>query len=162
MYGTVRGVNALIPAVGTIDSDTTPNSSQVTTWLTQATSMIDRTLATAGYTTPVTTSAGVYPEISGLANLYAAAYSLRARGLDTVNADAESRSEQWLQEYRDGLQALASSDLSSVGVTPVTTTGTSTGRRRLRTTQVRRVDGYSAAAEVAAGEYTTTDDAWDQ
>lgn len=162
MYGTVAGVGALIPAAGTIGSSSTPTSTQVTTWLTQATSIIDRTLATAGYTTPATSSAGVYPEIAGLANLYAAAYALRARGLDTVNADAESRSEQWLREFRDGLNAVASSDLASVGMTPLPTTGTTTGRRRLRTTQIRRTDGYSHAVEMAS-EYTTNgDDVWDQ
>ncbi len=150
-YGNVWGVNALVPVVGTIGSDTVPTATQVASWLLEATAIINRNVSSAGYTTPIVSTASIYPELSALANLYGAAMALQARGLDAVQGEAENRSETMLTRFYTQLGELAKADLSSMGVTPVTPT-TST-RRRLRTTQVRRVDGYS---ENALG------DEWDQ
>lgn len=150
-YGNVWGVNALIPVAGTIGSDTVPTATQVAQWLLEATAIINRHISSAGYTTPIANTASIYAELGALANLYGAAMALQARGLDTVQADAENRSETMLTRFYTQLGELAKADLSSMGATPITPT-TST-RRRLRTVQVRRVDGYS---ENALG------DEWDQ
>ena len=85
------------------------------------------------------------PELTALNNLYAAAYALRSRGLDSATGETETRADVWLRQFNEQLADLVSSDLTGVGVTLATTTG---GRRpRLRSTQLRRVDGYSAVAE---------------
>ena len=150
-YGNVWGVNALVPVVGVIGSSTVPTSAQVASWLTEASAIVDRHVATAGYSIPVAKTATLHAELGALANLYAAAMALQARGLDTVQGTEENRSETMLTRFYTQLGAIAKADLGGMGATPATTSTTT--RRRLRTSQVRRVDGYS---ENAIG------DEWDQ
>ena len=147
MYGTISGVSALVPAAGALTSTSTPADAQVLEWLKQASARIDRTLASSGYSTPVASTATAYAELSALANLYGAAYVLIARGLDSANGEAENRSDVWLERFNEELKELSTSDLSSLGVTQITPT--QPARRRLRTLQWRRVDGY---AELGTGE----------
>jgi hypothetical protein len=143
-YGTTAGVSALLPAIGALDATSVPTSAQVTTWLGEGSSQINRSLAGAGYTIPVASTATVYPEIAGLANLYAAAQAAIARGLDTVQGTDENRAETWLERFRVQLSALSASDLTTVGIPLAVQPSGTAKRRRFRTTQVKRVDGYSA------------------
>ena len=142
-YGSVSGVSALVPVAGTLGTSSTPTSAQVTEWLAQGSARIDRALSSAGYSVPVAATATVYAELTALANLYGAAHVLTARGLDSANGEAESRSDVWLTRFGDELASLAASDLSALGVSSATTTGVNAGRRRVRTLQLRRVDGYT-------------------
>ncbi len=139
-YGTTLGVEALVPAVGPLDGSNTPAVQQVEAWLDQGAAVINRTLAGAGYAVPVLDTSLVYPELTALNELYAAAYALMARGLDTVAGSEENRSAVWMQQFHDRLGALAATALPDVPVTPVTTQAGA----RLRTTRIKRVDGYSA------------------
>lgn len=148
-YGSVSGVSALVPVVGTLDGSSVPNSVQVTAWLEQGYAIINRVLTGAGYSAPVSSSAAVYGELAALNNQFAAAHVIRARGLDTVQGTSEDRSVIWLEEFRQQLSDLAASDLSGAGVSLASTT--SSGRRRIRSTQLRRVDGYSGTYE---GDYS--------
>lgn len=148
-YGSVSGVSALVPVAGTLGSSSTPTSAQVTEWLTQASARIDRALASAGYSIPVTSTATAYAELTALANLYGAAFVLMARGLDSATGEAENRSDALMRQFSDGLTSIASSDLSALGVSASATTGVNAGRRRVRTLQLRRVDGY---ADLDTGE----------
>jgi len=148
-YGSVSGVSALIPVVGTLGTSSTPTSAQVTEWLAQGSARIDRALSSAGYSVPVATSAAVFAELTALANLYGAAHVLSARGLDSANGEAENRSDAWLARFNAELTSLAASDLSALGVPSAPTTGVNAGRRRIRTLQLRRVDGY---ADLDTGE----------
>ena len=93
---------------------------------------------------PVSVVAGAYQELEALANLYAAAYILIARGMDSSNGEAENRSDVWLERFDVDLQAIAASNLIGLGVTVVTST--TAPRSRVRTLQLRRIDGYSALA----------------
>ncbi len=137
-YGTTQGVEALVPAVGLFYGDSLPTTVQVEAWLNQGAAAINRALAGAGYTVPVLDTATVYPELTALNELYAAAYVVMARGLDTVSGENENRSGVWMQMFHDRLAALTGAALPDVPVT------VSAGvARRLRTTPVRRVDGYS-------------------
>lgn len=139
-YGSTAGVSALLPAIGALGSTSTPTSAQVGAWLEQGSSAIDRALSGAGYSVPVMASATVYGELESLANLYAAAYAMMARGLDTVSGQDENRSQTWLTMFRDQLAAIAASKLPDVTWTaPATATAP-----RMRFTQLKRVDGYSA------------------
>ena len=142
-YGSVSGVSALVAAVGTLGTSSTPTSAQVTEWLAQGSARIDRALSSAGYSVPVGTSATVFAELTALANLYGAAHVLSARGLDSANGEAENRSDAWLERFNAELTSLAASDLSALGVSSAPTTGVNAGRRRVRTLQLRRVDGYT-------------------
>ena len=142
-YGSVTGVSALVPAAGTLGTSSTPTSAQVTEWLTQGSARIDRASSSAGYSVPVDDAATVYAELEALANLYGAAHVLTARGLDSASGEAENRSDVWLARFNAELVSLAASDLSALGVSSATTTGVNAGRRRVRTLQLRRVDGFT-------------------
>jgi len=148
-YGSLSGVSALVPVAGTLGATSTPTSAQVTEWLAQGSARIDRALSSAGYSIPVASTATVHAELTALANLYAAAHVLIARGLDSANGEAENRSDAYIERFTSELTALASSDLSALGVSAATTTGVNAGRRRIRTLQLRRVDGY---ADLGTGE----------
>jgi len=143
MYGTVAGVQAITPTLGTFGSATVPTSSQVTAWLGEGAATINRTLATAGYSVPVASGAAVYAELTALNNLYAGAYALRARGIDTGTGEEESRDVVWMREFTQRLASLAASDLTALGVS----VQAGRPRRRIRTLQARRIDGYSGRHE---------------
>jgi len=143
MYGSLDGIRAIAPAVGDITEDSTPTAAQVDSWLVEASSMIDGALSGAGYLVPVVRTAAAYPTIRALANLYATAYTLRARGLDMVQGQQESRSETYLKEFRTSLASLAKTDLTSQGVPLRDSPGAMPVRRGVRSMQLRRVDGYS-------------------
>jgi hypothetical protein len=149
-YGSLSGVSALVPVAGTLGATSTPTSAQVTEWLAQGSARIDRALSSAGYSIPVASTATVHAELTALANLYAAAHVLIARGLDSANGEAENRSDAYIERFSSELSALASSDLSALGVSSaVSPTGVNAGRRRVRTLQLRRVDGF---ADLDTGE----------
>lgn len=150
-YGSTAGVSALTPASYTTGQINAPTDAQVTAWLAQGYAIINRALVTAGYTTPVESSAAVYDELTALNNLYAGAYVLRSRGIDVMAGEEESRSEVWLRQFHDDLKALADSNLSGLGVSVTTVTGTQ--RKRVRSMQLRRIDGYSGAYEDTSTAY---------
>ena len=142
-YGSLSGVSALVPVAAPLSATSTPTSAQVTEWLVQGSARIDRALSSAGYSIPVASTATVHAELTALANLYAAAHVLIARGLDSANGEAENRSDAYIERFSSELSALASSDLSALGVSAAPTTGVNAGRRRIRTLQLRRIDGYA-------------------
>lgn len=146
-YGTVAGVEALLPGMGNAYAvGSIPPAADVTAFLDQGGALINRKLAAAGWNVPVDAGAALYTELTGLNNLYAAAYAAQSRGIDTISGEGESRSAQWLKRFDAQLADLCRSDLTGVGATKAATPGT---RPRLRSTQLRRVDGYSAAQEGA-------------
>ena len=142
-YGSLSGVSALVPVAAPLSATSTPTSAQVTEWLAQGSARIDRALSSAGYSIPVASTATVHAELTALANLYAAAHVLIARGLDSANGESENRSDAYIERFTSELSALASSDLSALGVSAAPTTGVNAGRRRIRTLQLRRIDGYA-------------------
>lgn len=143
-YGTSLGVAARVPGL-TLDLVSTPTFEQVDAWLRQGSATIDRVLGAAGWLAPVAAGTGVHEEATALAEQYAAAHALRARGIDSLTGESETRSDVWLEEFRAGLLALASADLSGAG--GVLVVQLASRPRRLRTVQVRRIDGYSALYE---------------
>jgi hypothetical protein len=140
-YGTTAGASAMIPTVGALSGSSIPTSAQVITWLQAASAEIDRALAQAGYTPPVSASATAYPMFADLANLWAAARSLQALGLDNTSGQTETRSQQMMAEFWERLKAISGVDLSGLGLS-VSTTATAMAQavRRLRSIQISRVD----------------------
>lgn len=137
MYGSIGGVEAYVPTVAPIGVDTAPTSAAVMDWLYEADAIINRTLNTAGYTTPVASTSGNYYELVGLANLYGAARVLQSRGLETITAEAPARWQAMLDEFYARLTAISGSVLSGVSTAD---SGAGSTPRRIRTFQVIRVD----------------------
>ena len=149
-YGTTAGVTALVPALN-IGAATVPTTAQGTAWLEEGYSRINRKLQSAGYSAPVDSGADVYEEFAALNNLYAAAYCLRARGIETATGTEEGRDVIWLREFSERLAELVASDLTLSGVSAAAA-GTKK-RIRIRTLQLRKTDGYSGAYEGDTSEY---------
>lgn len=145
MYGSLAGVQALLPALGSLSPTSSPSEVQVTGWLSEASAIIDRTLSSTGWVVPAPTGSAILPELDGLANLFAAAKGIMARGLDAASGENESRSGQWLERFDKQLAALATSNLTGFGMAlaPSPTDPTPAYRRPLRSVQVRRIDGYA-------------------
>lgn len=143
-YGSVAGVEAIVPALGTLDSSSTPTSTQVTAWLAEGYAKINAALSAAGYSIPVS-AADALPLLRSLENLYGAAYALRARGMEISHDEEELRSETYLRDFRNQLLDLTKQDLTALGVTLRPASNPAQRRRRLRSLQIRRIDGYSAA-----------------
>lgn len=146
-YGSAAGVQAIVPAAGTFSATTTPASTQVTTWLAEGHSEINRYLSAAGYVVPADSGGDIYPTLTALNDLYAAAYVLRARGMDIIQGEEENRSEMMLKDFYKRLDMLAKQDLSALGLT--LRAAPAQRRRRIRTLQLRRVDGFSEKYEGA-------------
>ena len=87
----------------------------------------------------------IYTELVGLSNLYGAAYILRAVGIDSAGGEEEERSEVWLRDFQQRLTMVATANLAALGATAHP--GVTNRRRRIRSLQLRRVDGYSGAHE---------------
>ena len=150
-YGSETGVEALVPAAGAIGVSSLPTTAQLADWIDEGAGRIDRILISAGYSAPVVTGTLLYPELRALNNLYAAAYLLRARGLDTIQGTEQNKTQQWLAEFDRTLNNLAHSNLVAMGATLLVLT--SIRRVRVRSLQTRRIDGYSAAVEDAISIY---------
>lgn len=152
-YGSTAGVEALVPALGTLGAGT-PTSDEVTAWLEDGYAIINRYIGGSGYVVPVTSSEDLYEELRGLNNLYAAAQAMRARKIDTTSGEEENRAEIWLRDFWQQLRDMIAMDLTAAGLTATTTT--TARRRRIRTLQLRRVDGYSGAHEGEPEQYDAT------
>ena len=100
---------------------------------------------------PVSASADAYATLTALEDLYGAAYALRARAMETHHDEEERLSEVYLKDFSKRLMELVKGDLTGMGLTLRTTT--KQRLRRLRSLQVRRVDGYSAIYGPERGTY---------
>lgn len=153
-YGTLDGVSSRLPALR-IGTASAPGSADVLIWLDEGAAWIDRALSSAGYVVPVGTTATLYAELAALNEQYAAAYALRSRGLDSTTGLTEERSSVWLTEIERRLSNLAKGDLTAMGATLAAVTETSLrSRRRMRSVQMRRIDGYSGQHELGSQEWS--------
>jgi hypothetical protein len=151
-YGTPNGVAARVPSLR-LGQANSPDEFQVETWLTEGAVWIDRTLAASGYTVPVDEAAALHTELVAIGEQYAAAQALRARGLDAMTGGTEDRSTVLMREVTQRLNSLAEQDLTAVGLVlrPLVT---GQRNRRLRSVQMRRMDGYSGARELGSTEWS--------
>jgi len=143
-YGSTAGAMAIVPALGTFGPASTPADTQVVDWLAEGDAKINAALSQAGYAVPVVAAAAM-PLLRSLSNLYGAAYALRAYGMETAQGEEEIRSEIYLKDFRQQLLDLTKLDLVALGVGLKPASDPTSRRRRLRSLQMRRVDGYSAA-----------------
>jgi len=153
-YGTTAGVQALVPALSPITTLTVPTTAQVTAWLEEGASKINRAISGAGYAYPVVATADLHGTLTALNNLYAAAYAIRARGMDTATGGEASRDVIWLREFAEELSMLVRGDLTASGATLLLIT-TRPYRSGVRSMQLRKVDGYARPLHEHFNEYTT-------
>ena len=137
IYGTIEGVEDYVPTIAPFSASTYPSTGAVWAWLGEAASIIDRMLTTAGYTTPISTTAGAYNEIAGLAHLYAAARTLQARAIETATGELQPRWQMMFDEFYVRLESLTKTSVPGATAAAATTGGTA---RRIRGIQTVRVD----------------------
>lgn len=119
-YATLEDVAAYVPTTGdngTYTADTKPTKAQVERFLNRGYSSINAALAAAGYSTPVSSDATVYDELTDLEALYAAARVELVRLSSRYGAEERTRSSALKKEFTDGLAALLKRDLSRAGAT---------------------------------------------
>ena len=152
-YGSVTGVARVNSHLtGGYSGTSLPTASAVAEWLEQGTAAINVALAKAGYTTPVSDSAAVYPYIVRLCNLWAAAVA--EQSTNQALGETETRSEKLWQQYKDELAELLDGDLTLVGLTQSTATPVNAG---MRSREMRRRDGWAKRFDPHNSEYATGD-----
>lgn len=148
-YGSIEGVEALFPIVGDLDETTTPKSSQVTTWLAQGYSIINRAILDKGYQTPVLETSAIYDELVYLNNLFCHYLALRARGLDTITGEEQDKATILEEAFNEQLKDLCNSNLANMGLTPITGNDEDIDGKvfgvnnRLGVVKLSRRDGYN-------------------
>ena len=155
-YGSVTGVARINSHLaGGYSVSSTPTAAAVTEWLEQGNAAVDMTLAKAGYSIPVASTAAVYPVIVRLNNLYAAACAEQSTNIGL--GDAETRSNKLWAQYKDELASLLDGDLTLVGLSRA---NTAPAMRYMRSKELRRRDGYAHRFDEGNTEYAsgTTDD----
>ncbi len=148
-YGSVEGVEALFPVIGDLDETTIPKSSDVTTWLAQGYSIINRAILDKGYSTPVLNTSPIYDELVYLNHLFCHFLGLRARGLDTITGEEQDKATILEEAFNEQLKSLCNSNLANMGLTPIVgededIDGTVFGvNNRLGVVKLSRRDGYN-------------------
>lgn len=119
-YGSASGVASYTPnLVGeelTFTKTTIPTDTQVERWLSAGYALINGRLAGRGYGMPVPQAATVYSLVVDLEELYAAARAESARMSARIGPDERTRSQMFMQQFKDGMKELLSMDLSRAGL----------------------------------------------
>lgn len=105
----------MIPTVGALSGSSIPTSAQVITWLQAASAEINMVVRGRLRNSPWANTASAYPMFSDLANLWAAARSLQALGLDNTSGQTETRSQQMMAEFWERLKAISGFNISAWG-----------------------------------------------
>lgn len=142
-YGSLEGVTALNPTVGVLSNDSTPTDTQVLQWLAQGYSTINRALSDKGYAIPVVASAAVYDELSALNNTFVVSKLYTARSIDIISGTDEDKATVLREEFERELKDLCESDLTRLGVSLAPVSTTTASRRPIKSSQLRKVDGYA-------------------
>jgi len=143
----VEGINAHL--VDGYTATSTPNSTQIATFLAQGAAALDAAIAKAGCSTPVASTAACYASLVRLNDLYAAACAEQAVNISTAGPGEETRSDKLWKQYRQEFTDFFSGDLTGLGLTLTTTQA----RRRVRSLPLRHYDGYAQYADEIGLEY---------
>ena len=144
-YGHVTGVARINSHLTDgYSADSLPTANAVAEWIEQGASAIDLALTNAGYVTPVSHAAAVFPALARLNNLYAAAAAEESTNI--LLGSGETRSEKLWTRYREELKALLAGDLTLSGVYRRSAEG-DPARRRVSSLPLRRYDGYAVNAD---------------
>jgi hypothetical protein len=118
-YATTADVAALTPGLigGAEDFSTTtsPTKAQVTAFLNRGYARINAHLESMGYSAPMDSSATIYTYLIDLEANYGAARAEAVRRSSRVGPQERSRSQQFMDDFQDGLKALETMDLTRGG-----------------------------------------------
>jgi hypothetical protein len=157
-YGSETGVEAInAHLVGGYTTTSVPTSTQVATYLSDGYSAINARLAMAGYSTPVAATVACYDAIARLNNLFAAASAEEATNISSAGPEGESRSQRLWARYETEFTSLLGGDLTQAGLSKAATAPV---RKRVRSVELRRRDGYAHRFDSDNTEYAagSTDD----
>lgn len=153
-YGSETGVEQVNSHfIGGYTATSVPTAAAVAAWLGQGYAHLNLLLAQAGYQTPVAPSAGAYPFLVRLNNLFAAACAEEATNISTAGPGEETRSEKLWNQYRAGVKELLAGDLTAAGLSRAATAPV---RARVRSLELRRRDGYAHHFDPTNSEYAQT------
>ena len=157
-YGSESGVEAINAHLTTgYTGASVPNALALVGWLEQGYSYLNLVLAKAGYTTPVASTVACYPLLTRLNNLYAAACAEQATNISTAGPGEQTRSEKLWAQFKDELGLFLDGDLTLAGLSRLATAPV---RRRVRSLELRRRDGYASAFDPDNTEYATGAGEW--
>jgi len=157
-YGTEQGVEAInahyVNGYGTASA---PTALAVRQFLEQGYAYLNTVLAKLGYATPIASAVACYPLLQRLNNLYAAAATEQATNISTAGPGEQTRSEKLWAQFKDELGLFTEGDLTLAGLTR---TATTPARRRVRSLELRRRDGYAAVQDPDNTEYAVGAGSW--
>jgi len=110
-YASASQVAAYTPMLldeGRFTPTTKPPLSAVEQWLSAGCGLIEATLASAGFRTPIDPSDPIYSAVVDLNALYAAAQAEYARLTVRVTDDSNTRAALLMRRFEDGLHRIAS------------------------------------------------------
>jgi hypothetical protein len=157
-YGSETGVEAINAHLkGGYTTTSVPTSAQIAGFLDDGYSAINSRLAVLGYAVPVPSGATCYNAIVRLNNLFAAATAEEAVNISTAEPEGETRSQRLWRRYESEFKALLAGDLTLVGLSK---SSSAPARRRVRSVEMRRRDGYAHRFDSDNTEYAaaSTDD----
>lgn len=139
-YGSIEEVEGLVPAAGSIDSDSKPSIRTVTGWLNEGFDVINTCIKSQGFNPPVTKAQSeLYGTVKALNNLYAQIKLLRAKSLDAVIGTEENKAEDLQDIFDKGISDLKSMNMIALGLTEVGGTAETSKRVvRIRTVNLVR------------------------
>lgn len=118
-YASASDVAAYTPGLlqdGSFTETSHPTETAVEGYLDAGAALIDGRLSGAGYSTPVGSDATVYSYLTDLNALYAAGRAEMVRMTARVAATERSRSQQFMDQFNNGLDALLKMNLTGAGL----------------------------------------------
>jgi hypothetical protein len=107
----------LLGSASIYSSDTRPKLQEIKTWLSSGCAIINARLEAAGYSTPVSDTAGVYEWLKSLNTYWAAAQAELSRVVETVAPGERTRGQLYYEYFWDDLDRLIEADLTELGLT---------------------------------------------
>jgi len=127
-YASASNVAALcqniLGGASNFSASSSPTTTSVCAWLDEGGGVVDLHLAAQGYDTPAPSSATLYPYLTNLNVLYAAAFVELSRINVTLGMGERTRGQVFMQMFWDGLERLSDKQLTGGGATISTDSGT--------------------------------------
>lgn len=119
-YASASDVGALchnlLDSESSFSATTAPTLTDIESWLSSGCSIIEAQLGSWGYTTPVANTAGIFPWLTELNALWAAARAELSRTNITIGPGERTRGQVFEKMFWDGMRQLKEMDLTAGGV----------------------------------------------
>lgn len=107
----------LVNAASDYSASTVPTQTQLNTWISAGSSLIDNALKSRGYAVPTDTTTSPFIQLRDLNTLYAAAKAEMARANTRLAPGERTRGQVFAEDFRKGLEDFFQQDLSLAGLT---------------------------------------------